>query len=95
MTEPSGPGGKALAPRCWIYRSSRNNELYLYLPEPDRFDRVPEPLRRLFGEPVLVMELTLDRDRRLARVDVAKVREALAGAGFFLQMPPLPEATAH
>jgi uncharacterized protein YcgL (UPF0745 family) len=89
----SEPQGHATpAPRCWIYRSRRKDELYLYLREPDRFDLVPEPLRRLFGEPVLVMELNLDGDRRLARVDAAQVRQALAAVGFFLQMPPVREA---
>ncbi len=91
----NGPGPERGAPRCWIYRSRRKDDLYLYLREPERFDLVPEPLRRLFGEPLFVMALTLEPDRRLARVDAAQVREALAGAGFFLQMPPAPEAAAH
>ena len=89
------PALSETGPRCWIYRSRRRDELYLYLREPDRFDLVPEPLRHLFGEPVFVMELVLHPARRLARVDPDQVRDALAGEGFFLQMPPEPETLAH
>jgi uncharacterized protein len=99
----SGPtagsnGAPALSetgPRCWIYRSRRRDDLYLYLRERDHFELVPEPLQRLFGEPLFVMELVLHPERRLARVDADQVRSALAGVGFFLQMPPAPETLAH
>lgn len=95
MSGPEPRHPEAAPPRCWIYRSRRKDELYLYLREPDRFDLVPEPLRRLFGEPLFVMELSLEPGRRLARVDATQVREALTGVGFFLQMPPTPETLAH
>lgn len=96
MSNPEPQASEATAaPRCWIYRSPRRDELYLYLRAPNGFDLVPEPLRRLFGEPVFVMELTLDANRRLARVETAQVIEALAGAGFFLQMPPVPGSQPH
>lgn len=95
MSVPEPLDAGAQSRRCWIYRSRRKDELYLYLREPDRFDLVPEPLRRLFGEPVFVMELTLEAGRRLARVETAQVIEALGGSGFFLQMPPLPEVLPH
>jgi uncharacterized protein YcgL (UPF0745 family) len=28
---------------CWIYRSSRKDEMYLYLGKEEGFDEVPEP----------------------------------------------------
>jgi uncharacterized protein YcgL (UPF0745 family) len=73
---------------CWIYRSPRKEEMYLYLKTEDDFDAVPEALLSRFGTPVKVMELTLSTQRNLAREDVNKVMENLHTQGFHLQMPP-------
>ena len=73
---------------CWIYRSPRREEMYLYVCEEGNFDRVPTPLLQRFGQPSLVMELTLDSDRRLAREDISQVMKNLEAQGFHLQMPP-------
>jgi len=73
---------------CWIYRSPRKDEMYLYLAEEDGFDEIPEPLMQRFGEPQFVLELDLSPQRKLARVEVTTVIGALRENGFFLQMPP-------
>ena len=74
--------------RCWVYRSSRKDEMYLYLPQKDAFDGLPEALLRSLGRLDLVMELELTPRRALARADVLRVLEDLAARGFYLQMPP-------
>ncbi len=74
--------------KCWIYRSSRKDEMYLYLAKKDEFEVVPEALLNLMGKVVLVMELELHPERRLARADVAQVMADLADRGFHLQLPP-------
>ncbi|MCU7914638.1 MAG: YcgL domain-containing protein [Candidatus Thiodiazotropha sp. (ex Gloverina cf. vestifex)] len=73
---------------CWIYRSPRKEEMYLYLRAEDDFTCLPDALLSNFGEPVKVMELTLTTQRKLAREDVVKVMENLLAQGFHLQMPP-------
>jgi len=73
---------------CWVYRSLRKQEMYLYLAGEDGFDRVPEPLMERFGAPVLVIELELSPERQLAREDVNQVMANLGDQGFHLQMPP-------
>ena len=73
---------------CWIYKSPLKEEMYLYVPEQEGFDRVPSALLARFGKPVLVMELELHEGRPLAREDVAQVMQNLAEQGFHLQMPP-------
>ncbi len=73
---------------CWIYRSPRKEEMYLYLSEEDDFSRVPEALLSRFGTPLRVMQLTLTPKQKLAREDVDKVMENLRHQGFHLQMPP-------
>jgi uncharacterized protein YcgL (UPF0745 family) len=74
--------------RCWIYRSRRRAEMYLYLACEDGFAEVPDELLKAFGEPELAMEITLTPERRLARADVVEVMGNLESRGFHLQMPP-------
>ena len=73
---------------CWIYRSAKKEEMYLYLAQEDDFDAVPELLMRRFGRPTLVMTLELHPERTLARADVRKVMAQLQEEGYYLQMPP-------
>lgn len=73
---------------CWVYRSPRKDEMYLYLLAQDDFACVPQALLQRFGKPVMVMQLTLSPQRNLAREDVVKVMENLRAQGFHLQMPP-------
>ncbi|MCU7843478.1 MAG: YcgL domain-containing protein [Candidatus Thiodiazotropha sp. (ex Monitilora ramsayi)] len=73
---------------CWVYRSPRKEEMYLYLPVEDDFSALPDSLLQGFGTPAKVMQLTLSPSRKLAREDVIKVMENLQNQGFHLQMPP-------
>lgn len=73
---------------CWVYRSLRKQEMYLYLAAEDGFERVPDALLDAFGEPILVIELELSPQRKLAREDVTQVMANLRGQGYHLQMPP-------
>ena len=73
---------------CWIYKSSKKDEMYLYLAEEDNFEEVPEALMTRFGNPLPVMSLELDTRRKLARADVEKVMQQLRTEGYYLQMPP-------
>lgn len=77
--------------KCQIYRSSKREELYLFVPERDRFEQIPASLMAGFGRPVFVMELELTPERRLARSDVREVMRLMAEQGYYLQMPPPPE----
>lgn len=87
--------------QCKIYRSSKRDEMYLYvkhepaghsieeppLKEPD-FACVPVMVQQAFGRATFVMQLDLSTQHRLARVPIGQVIEALETRGFFLQMPP-------
>ncbi|WP_260295083.1 YcgL domain-containing protein [Sedimenticola hydrogenitrophicus] len=73
---------------CWIYRSSKKDEMYLYLARQDAFEDVPQALLQRFGTPLPVMELALHPDRQLAREDVSKVIANLRSLGYHLQIPP-------
>jgi uncharacterized protein YcgL (UPF0745 family) len=73
---------------CWIYRSPKKDEMYLYIPAEGDFSQVPDLLLKKFGVPEMVMELTLSSSRTLAREDIRVVMQNLTTQGFHLQMPP-------
>ena len=73
---------------CSVYLSLRKDEMYLYVDKRDQLNKVPEALLEMFGTPKHVMDMPLKADRKLARVDAAKVLSEIEEKGFFLQMPP-------
>ncbi|TXS92964.1 YcgL domain-containing protein [Parahaliea maris] len=73
---------------CEIFRSSRKEEMYLYVDRARGLADVPEALMAQFGEPRSVMVLMLDSGRKLARADAAEVLDKIEQQGFYLQMPP-------
>ncbi|MBT8439159.1 MAG: YcgL domain-containing protein [Gammaproteobacteria bacterium] len=77
-----------LTSTCWIYKSPKKEEMYLYVPRQDNFEDVPEILLQKFGNPLFVMELELTPNRKLARENAETILNNLAENGFHLQMPP-------
>jgi len=75
--------------QCFIYKSLKKDELYLYLEKKDDFSAIPEPLLKSVGRTEFVMELDITPERILAREDVNKVLASLQEHGFFVQMPPV------
>lgn len=71
---------------CYIYRSERKADTYLYLLEKDDFSVVPEALMKVFGEAEFSFEFDLTPDRRLAKEDSREVYNNLQQQGFHLQM---------
>lgn len=82
---------EAIKNLCDIYKSPKDADMYLYVRKSDGLKRVPEALLEKFGKPAHVMTLLLRDGRKLARVDVDKVRAALDERGFYLQLPPPKE----
>lgn len=73
---------------CEIFRSTRKEEMYLYVDRARGLEDVPEVLMKQFGEPESVMTIVLTPERKLARADVAEVLQAIEQQGYYLQMPP-------
>ncbi|MBL4607351.1 MAG: YcgL domain-containing protein [Pseudomonadales bacterium] len=76
---------------CSIYKSTKKDEMYLYVEKKDKFQRVPEALLNIFGSPVHFGDLLLRPEKKLARADVVEVIAQIQEKGFFLQMPPVKE----
>ncbi len=75
--------------RVKIYRSSRQQDLYLYVDFADDLQRVPQALLQRFGRPIEAMSLELEAARKLARADAGAVLRSIADVGYYLQMPPV------
>jgi uncharacterized protein YcgL (UPF0745 family) len=73
---------------CEIYRSPKEEGMYLYVKKEEGLSRVPEALLRMFGKPQQAMVLLLTPGKKLAHATVEKVAESLEGQGFYLQLPP-------
>jgi uncharacterized protein YcgL (UPF0745 family) len=80
--------GNARRMRCYVYKSLRKADTYVYLAERDALARLPEALRATLGELAFVLEFELDARPRLGREDPAVVRTNLAARGFHVQLPP-------
>jgi uncharacterized protein len=76
---------------CQIYRSPKEEGMYLYVKKDEGLSKVPEELLKLFGKPVPAMVLLLTPEKKLARVNVEKVAESLNTQGYYLQLPPRNE----
>ena len=80
---------------CSIYKSRKRPDLYLYVPRGYRLTDLPEALTEQFGPGEHVSDLILSPDRPLSRADVNKVMAAVQQQGFYLQMPPPPDADLY
>ncbi|ABO24049.1 YcgL domain-containing protein [Shewanella loihica] len=75
---------------CAVYKSRLKPDSYLFVEKRNDFERVPEPLMKMFGTPELVMLLPLNKREQLALADIEKVKVELAEKGYYLQLPPPP-----
>ncbi|MCW4152357.1 MULTISPECIES: YcgL domain-containing protein [Halomonadaceae] len=73
---------------CEIFKSSRKEEMYLYVDKRQGLTHVPEPLLTSFGKPQALLTMILTADKKLARASAADIIEAIDSQGFYLQMPP-------
>jgi len=78
--------------KCVIFRCSKKDEMYLYVPYKEADDtllsELPEDLKNLTGRLEKVMELDLFPERKLARAKAVDVMASLEEKGFYIQMPP-------
>lgn len=77
--------------QCFVYKSVRKAETYVFLREAEAFGVLPPELVERLGELAFVIEIELSPQRKLAREDVGVVMANLTGQGYHLQLPPPPE----
>jgi uncharacterized protein YcgL (UPF0745 family) len=77
-----------------IFKGHKKEEMYLYVEQKNGLKSVPDDLLATFGQTESVMVLLLTKDKKLARVTASDILDAIEDQGYFLQMPPPPEALA-
>lgn len=73
--------------KCYIYRCSRKEDMYIYLPERDDFSRIPPAIMKGIGYATFAMELDITPDTRLARENASDILANIEERGFHLQLP--------
>lgn len=72
--------------QCFVYRSPRKADTFLYLAEKDGLSELPSALLEVFGAPQFSFDFELTPERKLVREDAVEVIENLKARGFHLQM---------
>ncbi|HQV72322.1 MAG: YcgL domain-containing protein [Xanthomonadales bacterium] len=80
--------------QCFVYKSLRRAETYVYLRAADAFDVLPGPIAEHLGALAFVIEIELSSRRKLARENVDEVMVNLDVQGYHLQFPPSAPADA-
>ncbi|WP_374090657.1 YcgL domain-containing protein [Methylomicrobium lacus] len=80
--------------QCFIYKSLKKQDVYLYLKDQDDFTCLPEALQDSLGRMEFVFSLEITPERKLANADPVSVLNSLSKQGFFLQLPPVLSAPA-
>ncbi len=73
--------------QCYIYRSSKKLDTYLYIPDKAKLDALPDGLDKLLGHLDFVMQLDLNKIKRLENADIEEVKKRLLEDEFYLQLP--------
>jgi len=71
---------------CYIYRSSKKENSYLYLAKENDFSKIPDVLMTAFGKPSFAMKVLLDGKRKFAVGTSQEIENKINSDGFFLQM---------
>ena len=74
--------------KCFVYKSLKKQDTYLYLSQKDKFHKIPDQLLHLFGKPEFAFEFDLTENRKLAVADAKQVITSLNAQGYYLQIPP-------
>ncbi len=74
--------------QCFVYKSLRKADTYVYLRAADGFDVLPATIVEQLGNLAFVIEIDLSPTRKLVRENVEEVMVNLIAKGYHLQFPP-------
>lgn len=75
-----------------VYRCEKKQGAYLYVEKGKDLSALPEVLLKQAGNLELALTMVLTPERKLERANARNVLAAIAENGFYLQMPPSPDA---
>ena len=71
-----------------VFRSSKHDEMYLYVEKSIGLKKIPEELMERFGKGISAMTMLLTNESKLARATPESVTKGIREKGFYLQLPP-------
>ncbi len=74
-----------------VFRSSKNEGMYLYVEKSAGLKDIPDELMALFGKGISAMTMLLKPDSKLARANAENVIADIREKGYYLQLPPVKE----
>lgn len=74
-----------------VFRSSKNEGMYLYVEKSIGLKDIPDELMALFGKGISAMTMLLKPDSKLARANAESVIADIKEKGYYLQLPPVKE----
>lgn len=73
--------------QCFVYRSRKQPDMYVYLPQKDEFLAIPEALTNKLGVLEFSLSFDLHPEKKLAKENAQDVINNINHQGFHLQMP--------
>jgi len=73
---------------CNIYKGSRQQDHYLFVPTEKPVTDIPGDILKMFGDIEFVMQLNICQSTRLAQSSPSEVIGIINKKGFYIQMPP-------
>ncbi len=67
---------------CSVFKSSKKDEMYLYVDKQEQLARVPDALKTMFGTPLHVFDMLITPEKKMARVEADKVLSDIQEKGF-------------
>jgi len=71
---------------CYVYKSLKKDNTYLYMTKQDDFDHVPLSLMNVFGEGEFCFEFKHEPTKKLSQEDSQQVYDNLQSLGYHLQL---------
>ena len=72
---------------CFVYRSTKKSETYIYMQDENKLEELPDSLDRLLGKLEFVMKVDLSARSQLANAEIEDVKEQVIKQGFYIQLP--------
>lgn len=72
---------------CNIYKGSRQQDHYLFMPVEKPVTDIPGDILKMFGDIELVMQLDISQSTRLAQSSPSEVIGIINEKGFYIQIP--------
>lgn len=80
---------------CAVYKGSKKDETYVFIPTKTPLSDLPEELLKVLGQAEMVMTVNLTPEKKMARGTADEILKSINKQGFHLQMPENPQLNAN